>query len=607
SWDQLRKAAATARAMLVAAAAKQWKVPVGELTVSEAVVAHTGAGRKATFGELAGAAAREPVPMDVKLKDPAAFKIVGKDKLPRLDSRAKSTGRQQFAIDVVLPGMMTAVVMRPPLFGGKVSSFDATQAKAVAGVVDVVQIPRGVAVVGRDLWSAKKGRDALKVTWDESGAEKRGTDTLIRDYRALARGTEALTAVQRGDAEAALKHAAKRVDGEFVFPYLAHAPMEPLTAVCRLSADKCERWAGSQLQTIDQMNAAAATGLKPEQVFINTLAAGGTFGRRANGESDFISEVAGIAKATGGKYPVRLIWTREDDITGGRYRPMNYHRISAGIDKDGKVAYLQRVVGQSIVAGTPFEGMMKDGLDPFCVEGNAPDQYDVEHAHVSWTRPQVGVPVLWWRSVGHTHMAFSKEVMIDELAEAAGRDPVEFRLALLGKHPRHAGALKLAAEKAGWDTPFRKERGRGRGVAVHESFGSVVAQVAEVTVSGDKITVDRVVCAVDCGIAVTPDVIRAQMQSGIGYGLSAALYGKITLTDGHVDQSNFHQYQVLRINDMPRIIEVYVVPSTNPPSGVGEPGTPPIAPAVANAVRAATGVRLHTLPFDLAAARSARA
>ena len=326
SWQQLRQAGATARAMLLAAAAKQWNVPAAEITVSEGVVSHAGAGRKASFGELAGSAAREPVPTNVALKDPTAFRIVGNEKLPRLDTRAKSTGKQQFAIDVMLPGMMTAVVMRPPRFGGKVSSFDATKAKAVPGVVEVVQIPRGVAVVARDMWSAKKGRDALTVTWDESAAEKRGTGELMKEYRALGRGKEAVTVTQSGDVEAALAHAAKRVEGEFEFPYLAHATMEPLTAVARLSPDKCEIWAGCQFQTIDQGNAAAAVGLKPEQVSINTLAAGGTFGRRANAESDYISEVASIARATGGKYPVRLIWTREDDITGGRYRPLNYHR-----------------------------------------------------------------------------------------------------------------------------------------------------------------------------------------------------------------------------------------------------------------------------------------
>ena len=605
SWQQLRQAGATARAMLVAAAAKQWNVAAAEITVSEGVMAHAGTGRTTTFGELAGSAGRESVPTNVALKDPATFRIVGNEKLPRLDGRAKSTGKQQFAIDVMLPGMMTAVVMRPPRFGGKVSSFDATKAKAVPGVVDVVQIPRGVAVVGRDMWSAKQGREALSVSWDETGAEKRGTSELLKEYHAMALGKDAVSVITRGATQAALDHAAHRVEGEFEFPYLAHASMEPLTAVCRLGADKCEIWAGCQFQTIDQGNAAAAVGLRPEQVFINTLAAGGTFGRRANPESDYIAEVASIAKATAGKYPVRLIWTREDDITGGRYRPLNYHRISAAIGKDGKVAYRQRVVGQSIIGDTPFAAMMKNGVDPTAVGGSAPEQYDLDHADVSWSRAKAGVPVLWWRSVENTHMAFSKEVVIDELAQAAGRDPVEFRLSLLGRHPRTAGVLKLLADKAGWDKPFPQKKGRGRGVAVHESFGSVVAQVAEVSVSGDKIRVDRVVCAVDCGIAVTPDVVKAQMQSGIGYGLSAALYGRITLTDGRVDQTNFHQYQVLRINDMPSVVEVYIVPSTGPPSGVGEPGTPPIAPAVANAVRAATGIRLRSLPFDLAGARRA--
>ncbi|MBS0365701.1 MAG: xanthine dehydrogenase family protein molybdopterin-binding subunit [Proteobacteria bacterium] len=607
SWNQLRQAGATARAMLVAAAAEHWKVPAGEVTVSEGVLSHAASGRSARFGELAGSAARQAVPAQVTLKDPAKFRIIGNEHLPRLDSRAKSSGRQQFAIDVMLPGMMTAVVLRPPRFGGKVASIDASKARAVAGVVDVVQIPRGVAVVARGLWAARKGREALSVTWDESGAEKRGTAGLLQEYRDLAHSQDAIKVASAGDADAAIARAAHHVEGEFEFPYLAHAPMEPLTAVCRLGKDQCEIWAGSQFQTLDQAMAAAAVGLKPEQVTIHTLAAGGTFGRRANPESDYISEVASIAKATGGKFPVRLIWTREDDITGGRYRPLNFHRISAAIGSDGKVAIRQRIVGQSIVAGTPFGPMMiKDGVDPTAVEGNVAEEYDLDHVDVRWNGPTVGVPVLWWRSVGHTHTAYSKEVMIDELAQAAGEDPVAFRLKLLGKHPRHTAVLKLAAEKSGWNQPFAGGKGRGRGVAVHESFGSVVAQVAEVTVKDDHITVDRVVCAVDCGIAVTPDVVRAQMQGAIAYGLSAALYGRITLTDGHVDQTNFHQYQVLRINEMPRVIEVHILPSTGAPSGVGEPGTPPIAPAVANAVRMATGVRLHSLPFDLAAARAAK-
>ncbi len=605
SWNQLRRAGATARAMLVTAAAQRWKVLASEITVREGVVAHP-SGKNATFGELASAAGKLPVPAEVKLKDPGSFTLIGRESLPRLDSRAKSTGKQQFAIDMTLPDMMTAVVLRPPRFGGKVKLIDATAAKAVPGVVDVVQIPRGVAVVGRDMWSAKKGREALQVTWDESEAETRGSAQLIAEYKRLAGLEDAATVVKHGDVAAALKGAAKVIEAEFELPYLAHAPMEPLTAVCRLSADRCEIWAGAQFQTFDQLNAANATGLKPQQVTINTLAAGGTFGRRANLESDYISEVASIAKATGGNYPVRLIWTREDDITGGKYRPLNYHRVKAGVSGDGKlVAYQQRVVGQSIIAGTPFAAMMKDGVDPTAVEGSAPEQYDIPNVHVTWTNPKVGVPVLWWRSVGHSHMSFSKETMIDELAEAAGKDPVEFRLTLLEKHPRLAAVLKLAAEKAGWDKPFSKEKGRGRGIAIQESFSTIVAQVVEVTVTGNDIRVDRVVCAVDCGIAVTPDVVRAQMQSGIGFGLAAALHGKITLTDGRVDQTNFNDYPVLRINEMPRVVEVYIVPSKEDPTGVGEPGTPPIAPAVANAVRMATGVKLRKLPFDLAAARAA--
>jgi len=603
SWMQLRRAGATARAMLVQAAAKRWKVPAGEISVKEGVVSHSSSQRQASFGDLAADASLLPVPADVQLKDPSRFTLIGRGHLPRLDSRNKSTGKQRYAIDVMLPGMMTAVVMRPPRFGGKIASFDASKTKAVPGVVDVVAIPRGVAVVGRDLWSAKQGRDALKVNWDESAAEKRGSRELLAEYRRLAAGAKATTVSSSGNVDAALRRAHKVIDAEFEFPYLAHAPMEPLTAVCRLTADHCEIWAGDQFQTFDQMNAAKEVGLQPHQVSINTLAAGGTFGRRATPDSDYISEVASIAKATGGRYPVRLIWTREDDITGGRYRPLNVHRISAGLESDGKVAFRQRVVGQSIVSGTPLASMIKNGVDPTAAGGSAAEQYDLSEASVTWTQPQAGVPVLWWRSVENTHMAYSKEVIIDELAEAAGEDPVAFRLRLLGRHPRSAAVLRLLAEKSGWNQPFVAGSGRGRGIAVHESFGSVVGQVAEVSVSGDDIRVDRVVCVIDCGIAVTPDVVVAQMQSGIGYGLSAALWGEITLTGGRVDQHNFDGYRVMRINEMPKIVEVYIAPSTNPPTGVGEPGTPPIAPAVANAVRMATGIRLRRLPFDLAAAR----
>ena len=606
SWFQLRTAGAAARAMLVAAAAQKWQVPTREISVRSGLVSHP-SGKQATFGQLASAAGKLPVPEHVPLKDSANFTLIGRESLPRLDSRAKSTGTQQFAIDVILPDMKTAVVLRPARFGAKVQSVDLKAAKALPGVVDIVQIPTGVAVVGSDMWSAKKGREALQVAWDESRAEKRGSAELIAEFKRLASVDDAVDVVKHGDVNATLAGAAHVIDAEFEFPYLAHAPMEPLNAVCKLSGDRCEIWAGAQFQTIDQLMAAMACGLKPEQVTINTLAAGGTFGRRANFESDFIAEAAAIAKATGGNYPVRVIWTREDDVTGGKYRPMNYHRVKAGVSSDGRlIAYQQRVVGQSIIFGTAWAAVMKDGVDPYAVEGSAPEQYDIPNAHVTWTNPKVGVPVLSWRSVGHSHMAYSKETIVDELAEAAGKDPVEFRLALLAEHPRRAAVLRLAAQKAGWDKPFAREKGRGRGIALQEAFNTIVAQVAEVTVTGDDIRIDRVVCAVDCGIAVTPDVVRAQMQSGIGFGLAAALHGEITLTEGRVDQTNFHQYQVLRINEMPRSVEVHIVPSKEAPTGVGEPGVPPIAPAVANAVRMATGLRLRKLPFNISDARSAK-
>jgi isoquinoline 1-oxidoreductase subunit beta len=611
SWNQLRQAGATARAMLVQAAAEQWHVRASEIQVSEGIVSHPDGEQRATFGQLAGRAAKLRVPNQVKLKEPAQFKLIGRTQLPRLDSKAKSTGKQQFAIDVMLPGMMTAVVLRPPRFKSKVLAIDASKARAIPGVVDVVQIPRGVAIVARDMWSAKKGREALLVTWDESGAEKRGTGALMEEYRRLGQLGNAPTESKAGDVESAMKRAVRVFQAEFEFPYLAHAPMEPLTAVCRLGSDICEIWAGSQAQTWDQAHAAAAVGLNAKNVIIHSLAAGGSFGRRATPDGDYISEVASIAKATGGKYPVRLIWTREDDITGGRYRPMFYHHHKVGIDKDGKpIAYQMRLVGQSLneelrewlpIIGTQFQAML-DGPDASALEGNAPEQYAFENHRITYIKAKVGVPVLWWRSVGHTHHAFAAEIIIDELAELAGQDPVAFRLALLQKRPRAAATLQLAAAKAGWHQPFAKGPGRGRGVAVHEAFGTVVAQVAEVTVKGPQVTVDRVVCAVDCGTAVTPDVVKAQMQSGIGYGISAALHGKITMTDGRVDQTNFHQYRVLRMNEMPRVLEVYIVPSAEAPSGVGEPGVPPIAPALANAIRSATGLRLRKLPFDLEAA-----
>ncbi len=600
SFEQLRKAGAGARAMLVAAAAAEWKVPAGEITVTKGVVGHAASGRKATLGELAPKAAALPAPRDVTLKDPKDWVYIGKG-VPRIDSVEKTTGKAVFSMDIRRPGMVTAMVARPPRFGGSVKAVDAAAAKAVRGVIDVVTIPQGVAVIARDTWSAMKGREALKVTWDDSKAEMRSTDAMLAEYRKLAEGP-GLGAVNKGDAAAALKGAARVIEADFSFPFLAHAPMEPLNSVIEVKADgTAEVWAGGQLQTVEQATVAAVLGLQPDQVTQNTVWAGGSFGRRATPNSDYFLEMASIARVSGLQAPIHLVWTREDDIRGGRYRPMVYHKVRAGLDASGNiVGWEQRIVGQSFIFGTPFEAMIvKGGIDGTAVEGAADMPYAIPNLAVEWHQTRSAVPTLWWRSVGHTHTAQAVEVMIDTLARAANRDPVEFRLGLLGDHPRHAAVLRLAAEKGGWGQPM--PAGKGRGIAVHESFHTYVAMVADVTVGKDgAVKVDRVVAAVDCGVPVNPDVIRAQVEGGIGFGLGAALRNKITMTDGLVDQSNFDGYEPLRISDMPRI-EVHIIPSTQAPTGIGEPGVPPVAPAVSNAIFAATGKRLNSLPWDVGA------
>jgi isoquinoline 1-oxidoreductase beta subunit len=603
SWEQLRKAGATARAMLVAAAAEQWKLPAKEITVSKGVVSHP-SGRKATFGQLAARAAAMTPPAEVTLKDPAKFTLIGKD-VPRLDARAKSTGTAQYSLDVRLPGQLTALLQRAPKFGASVKSFDATKAKAVPGVTDVVQISNGVAVVAKNFWAAKLGRDALEIAWDDSAAEKRSSDEIMAEYKEIAK-KPGLPARKEGDVDAAFAKAAKTIEASYDFPYLAHAPMEPLDCVVKLDSSGCEIWAGDQFQTVDQGNAARVLGIKPEQVKINTLYAGGSFGRRANIVSDYIVEGVEVAKAINGRAPVRLVWTREDDIRGGRYRPMYHHVLKAGVDDKGEIiAWQHRIVGQSIIAGTPFEPfMVKDGIDATSVEGAANLPYAIPNMSVELHTTKVGVPVLWWRSVGSTHTAFATEVFLDEIANATGQDPLALRRKLLAKHPRHLGVLNLAAEKAGWGKPL--PAGRMRGIAVHESFASYVAEVAEVALRPDgSWKVERVVAAVDCGTPINPNIIRAQVESGIGYGLSATIKPGISLAKGgEVAQSNFHDYEVLRIHEMPKV-EVHIVPSKEKPTGIGEPGTPPVAPAVANALMSGTRMVFRALPLPPAATRSA--
>ncbi|WP_197341972.1 xanthine dehydrogenase family protein molybdopterin-binding subunit [Ralstonia solanacearum] len=599
-WEQLRKAGATARAMLVAAAARQWRVPAEEIRVDDGVVAHPRTGRRASFGQLARAAAQLPVPADVKLKAPQDFKLIGKH-ASRKDSADKINGKASFTQDVHLPGMLTAMVAHAPRFGAKVRAFNAAPAKAVQGVVDVVQIPTGVAVLAKDTWSARKGREALQVEWDESAAFKLGSDAILARYRELAK-TPGAVARKEGDADAAFAQPARVLRAAYDFPYLAHAAMEPLNCVVQLSPHACEIWNGEQFQSIDQPAVAALLGLKPEQVALHMLYAGGSFGRRASKDADYVLEAVNIAKAIDGRVPIKLVWTREDDMRAGYYRPAFHHTLEAALDAQGRpVGWRHRLVGQSILTDTVFGGMVKDGIDPVSVEGAANLPYDIPALHVDLHTPRdIAVPTHWWRSVGSTHTAYSTETFIDELAAVAGQDPVAFRLALLQKHPRHAGVLKLAADKAGWGQPLAPAADgarRARGVAVHESFGTFVAEVAEVSIKPDgSFSVDRVVCAVDCGIVVNPDVVRAQVEGGVGFALSAALHGAITLKDGAVEQSNFHDYAPIRINEMPRV-EVHIVPSAEKPTGIGEPGVPPLAPAVANAIAAATGKRVRSLPI----------
>ncbi|QFI69078.1 xanthine dehydrogenase family protein molybdopterin-binding subunit [Sinorhizobium alkalisoli] len=596
SWERYRKAGAAARAMLVVAAAEEWGVDAAEITVENGRLAHP-SGKSGGFGDFAARAATMPVPGDVTLKQPGEWKLIGNDKLKRFDSARKTNGTEQYTIDVKLPGMLTAVMIHPPLFGAKVKSFDASAAKALKGVVDVVETPRGIAIIGEHMWAAVKGRDAVTVEWDETVAEKRGTDEQMAMYRDLAKKPPAAMARKDGDTEAAFAGATKVLEASFDFPYLAHAAMEPLNAVARMNEDgTLEIWGGHQFPDIYQKLAGEIAGITPDKVRLHVMKSGGSFGRRAVSDGDIVVESVYAAKAIGFRAPVKVQWTREDDMRAGRYRPAYVHSLKAALDESGKlVAWDDHIVGQSIVARTALQGMIQNGVDPTSVEGASNLPYAIPNQTVGLTTTDFGVPVLWWRSVGSTHTAFAAETFLDEIAEAAGRDPVEFRLSMLEPDSRHATVLKLAAEKAGWDKPLPE--GRFRGVAIAESFGSVVAEIAEVSADGNGgIKVERVVAAVDCGLAVNPDQVRAQVEGGIGFGLGAILGEEITLTDGQVDQGNFDLYTPLRIDAMPRV-EVHIVPSANPPSGIGEPGVPPIGPAVANAAYKALGKRIRVLPF----------
>ena len=594
SWEQLRTVGAMARTMLVSAAASRWKVDAAVCKVNNGVV--TGPkGKRATFGELADDAAKLPAPANVTLKESKDFKLIGRP-TRRLDAPAKVNGSARFGIDInakQIPNLHTALVARAPAFGGKVKKFDAAKVNGLPGVTHVIQLSHGVAVVAKSFWAAKTARDVLQIEWNLEAASKADSAALRRTFLDTAK-TPGLPA-KKGNPDA-FKAGAKTLTAEFEMPFLAHAAMEPLNCTVSVKGDSCEIWVGSQFQTVDSAVAAQVAGVPPQNVKLNTMIAGGGFGRRANPAADYIAEAVEIAKKAG--VPCKTVWTREDDTKGGYYRPMYVHRIESALDANNKLsAWNHTIVGQSIIAGTSFEPfLIKDGIDATSTEGVTDTPYDIPNMHATLHTMKTGVPGLWWRSVGHTHTAFAMETMMDDMAKLAGQDPVTFRRQYLTKHRRVLNALNLAAEKAGWGSAIAK--GRARGVAVHESFGSVVAHVVEVSLEGGNIRLHRVVSAIDCGLVVNPLTVTAQVESAIVYGLSAALYGKVTLKDGVVEQSNFHDYPVLRMGEMPKV-EVHIVPGGKTPTGVGEPGTPPIAPAVSNALFALTGKRLRTLPFDV--------
>jgi len=592
-WVRYRKMGALARTMLVEAAAQKWSVAASECRVEKGVVFHDASHRRATYGSLADAAAKLTAPADVTLKTAKEFTQVGKPTL-RLDTPSKINGTAEFGIDVHLPGMLTAVVARPPVFGGKVMKFDASEVLKIAGVKAVEQVPSGVAVIAEGFWPAKLGRDKLRVDWDLGPNANLSSEQMLREFAETAK-KPGLIARKVGDPSAALGGAAKTITAEYDVPYLAHAMMEPLNCVVDLRADSCEIWTGTQFQTGDCAAAAKVAGLPFEKVQIHTTLLGGGFGRRANPASDFVMEAVNVAKVA--KAPVKVVWTREDDLKGGWYRPMWHDRFVAGIDAGGNpVAWTHTIVGQSIFAGTAFASFgIKDGIDAASVEGAADILYGIPNLQVDLHTPEIGVPVQWWRSVGHSHTGFAVEAFFDEVAFAGGKDPYELRRKLLAGQPRMLVTLELAAQKANWGAKLPE--GVGRGIATHFSFDSYVAQVVEASVGKDgAVRVHRVVCAVDCGYVINPETVRAQMEGGIIFGLTAALKSEITLKDGRVEQSNFYDYPMLRIFESPEI-EVHIVPSAASPTGVGEPGVPPVASALANAIFAACGKRVRRLPI----------
>lgn len=590
AWQPLRSAGAAARDMLVTAAAQTWGVNKSDCVAQQGAVVHRASQRRLTYGQLVAKAATLPVPTAVPLKATKDWKIIG-TRTRRLDTPNKVDGSAQFGIDVKVPAMLVAVVARCPVFGGTVGSYDATKAKAVAGVRQVIPISSGVAVVADGYWPAKQGRDALQVTWNEGPNTKVSSATISKLFSTLA-ARPGGTVRNEGDAATALATSPTHADAVYEAPFLAHATMEPMNCTAHVRADGVDVWVPTQFQGAVPGIAAEVAGVSQDKVVVHTTYLGGGFGRRAEG--DFVREALEVSKAVGA--PVKVVWSREDDIQHDFYRPACYHKFTAGLNSKGApVAWTHRVVAPSIIARFMGPEAIKNGIDDEAVEGAIGMPYAVPNVHVDFHLADTGIPVGFWRSVNNSFNAFAVESFVDELAHAAHKDPYQFRRDLLAKAPRHLGVLDLAADKASWGSPL--PNGRHRGIAVWKAFESYVAEVAEVSLAPDgSVRVHRVVCAVDCGPVVNPSIVEAQMQSGIVYGLTAALWGEITIANGRPEQSNFHNYPMLRQAQMP-IIEVHIVPSTDTQGGVGEPATPPIAPAVCNAIFAATGKRIRRLPI----------
>ena len=595
-WEPLRKAGAAAREMLLTAAAAQWKVPAAECRTEAGQVIHK-SGKQLAYGALVPAAMKLAVPAEPTLKDAKDFRILGK-RTRRLDTPAKLDGSAKYGIDAQLPGLLVAVMARAPQPGAKPAKVDDSKAKAVKGVQQIITIPHGVAVLAEGYWAAKKGRDALAIDWD-LGAAKDLSTAKVSDMLATGASQADAIALDAGNVKDAAANSASTLDASYEAPYLAHACMEPMNCTAWVRGDTVEIWAGTQSQGPNQGILSQVASVTPAKVKINTMLLGGGFGRRF--APDFTIDATLLSKISG--KPVKLIYSREDDMAAGFYRPASVAKFEAALDAKGQPTMLKCGVGSpSIMAASGFMKIPENGVDSFAMEGIADHPYDIANQRIAYGRTEPGPQVWFWRSVGHSQNIFFIESFIDELAAAAKADPFEYRRALLGKQPRYKGVLELAAQKAGWGSPLPK--GVFRGIAVAQSFGSYVAEVAEVSIGADGTPrVHRVVAAVDCGMTVNPQTIERQIEGAIVYGLSAALYGRIGFKDGRVEQGNFNDYPVLRMNEMPKV-EVHIVQSSEKPGGIGEPGTPPIAPAVANAIFAATGKRLRKLPFDAAELKS---